>query len=148
GAHHAGRQGGRGRGRSRHGDAPLPPAPEGRADLDQFGGFDLRLDARARASRQTRQQSGAGEVRRYAGEGHSRNRRGRPYDQGPRDPGRRRSEVAVDDRIPRQDRREPQEGDESLTPAPPATTILSSYGAVVRAVDFLFTTLEPLYESA
>ncbi len=57
GAHHAGRQGGRGRGRTRHRHPPLPPAPEGRADLDQLGRLDLRLGPRARASRQARQQS-------------------------------------------------------------------------------------------
>ena len=45
--------------RARHGDAPLPPASEGRADLDQFDRLDLRLDARARPSRQARQQCAA-----------------------------------------------------------------------------------------
>ncbi len=54
GADDAGRQGGRSGGRAWHGDAPLPPAPERRADLDQFDCFDLRLDAWARASRQAR----------------------------------------------------------------------------------------------
>ena len=38
-------------------------ASEGRADLDQLGRLDLRLDARARAPRQARQQCRAREVR-------------------------------------------------------------------------------------
>ena len=48
------RQDGRGRGRARHRHAPLPRAPEGQGDLDQRDRLDLRLDARARASRQAR----------------------------------------------------------------------------------------------
>ena len=36
-----GREDGRGRSRARHRDAALPPAPEGRADLDQLGRLDL-----------------------------------------------------------------------------------------------------------
>src|SRR6266566_838037 len=40
GADDAGRQGGRSGGRAWHGDAPLPPAPERRADLDQFDRFE------------------------------------------------------------------------------------------------------------
>ena len=54
-----------------------------------------------------------------AGEGHGRHRRSRLHDQGPRAPGRPRPEVAVDHRLPRQDRREPEEGDG-------VTTLLSS----------------------
>jgi len=65
-----------------------------------------------RASRQARQPSGVGEVREHAGAGRGRYRRSRRHDQGPRNPGRRRSEVAVDDGLPRQDRREFEEGDE------------------------------------
>ena len=52
----AGRQDGRGRGGARHGDAALPPAPEGRADLDQLGRVDLRLDRRAEAPGEARRQ--------------------------------------------------------------------------------------------
>ena len=88
---------------------------KGKRDLDQLGRLDLRLDARARAPRQARQQRRAGEVRRHAGEGHGRHRRGRLHDQGPRAPGRPRPEVALDHRLPRQDRREPEKGDEGLT---------------------------------
>ena len=47
----------------------------------------------------------------HAGEGHGRHRRGGLHDQGPGAAGRRRSEVAVDHGLPRQDRREPEEGD-------------------------------------
>ena len=47
GADDAGRQDRGGRSRPRHGDAPLPPAPEGQGDLDQLDRLDLRLDARA-----------------------------------------------------------------------------------------------------
>ena len=53
GADDAGRQDGRGRGGARHGDAALPPAPEGRADLDQLGRLDLRLDRRPEAPRRS-----------------------------------------------------------------------------------------------
>ena len=58
------------------------------------------------APRQARRQRGAGEVRRHAGEGLRRHRRGRLHDQGPRAPGRRRPALAVDHRLPRQGRRE------------------------------------------
>ena len=71
GADHAGRQD-RGSGsRPRHGDAALPRASEGPRDLDQFGRLDFRLDARARAPRQARQQCRAGEIRLDAGKGHA-----------------------------------------------------------------------------
>ena len=53
-AHDAGRQDRRGRGRPRHGDAPLPPAPAGQADVDQPDRLDLRLDRRPHAPRQAR----------------------------------------------------------------------------------------------
>ena len=49
GADDARRQDGRGRGRARHGDPPLPRAPEGPADLDQPDRLDLRLDAGPRS---------------------------------------------------------------------------------------------------
>ena len=64
GAADARRQDGGGRSRARHGDAPLPRAPEGQGDLDQLDRLDLRLDARPRPSRQARQQRRAREVRR------------------------------------------------------------------------------------
>ena len=58
--------------------------------------------------------AGAREVRRDAGEGHRRHRRGGLHDQGPRAPRRPRPEVALDHRLPRQDRRESEEGDGGL----------------------------------
>ena len=114
GADDAGRQDRGGGSRPRHRDAPLSPAPEGPGDLDQLGRLDLRLDARPRAPRQARRQRRAREVRQHAGEGRGRHRRGRLHDQGPRAPGRPRPEVALDHRLPRQDRREPEEGDEVI----------------------------------
>jgi isocitrate dehydrogenase len=51
GADDAGRQDRGSRSRPRHGDAPLPPAPEGQGDLDQLHRLDLRLDARPQAHR-------------------------------------------------------------------------------------------------
>ena len=45
-----------------------------------------------------------------------RHGRGRLHDQGPRAAGRRRPEVALDHRLPRQDRREPEEGDGLTAP--------------------------------
>ena len=84
---------------------------KGKRDLDQLDRLDLRLDARARPSRQARQQPRARQVRRDAGEGVRRHGRGRVHDQGPRPAGRRRSEVAHHGRLPRQGRREPEEGD-------------------------------------
>ncbi len=62
-------QDGRGRGGAWHGHAPLPPAPEGPADLDQLGRLDLRLDRRAEAPRQAGRQRGADALCRDAGEG-------------------------------------------------------------------------------
>ena len=53
----------------------------------------------------------AREVRRHAGEGLRRHRRGRLHDQGPRAPGRRRPALALDHRLPRQGRGEPHQGD-------------------------------------
>ena len=52
----AGRQDGGGRGRARHGHAPLPRASEGPRHLDQLDRLDLRLDPRPRPPRQARQQ--------------------------------------------------------------------------------------------
>ena len=84
---------------------------KGKRDLDQLDRLDLRLDARPRPSRQARRQRRAGEVRRDAGEGLRRHGRGRLHDQGPRAAGRRRPEVALDHRLPRQDLGEPDKGD-------------------------------------
>jgi isocitrate dehydrogenase len=86
------------------GDAALPAAPEGRADVDQFRRLDLCLDARARAPRQARQQCRVGKVRGHLGESHGRHRRVRLHDQRPRLAGGCRPEVALDHRLPRQGR--------------------------------------------
>ena len=115
GADDPGRQDRRSRGRPRHGDAPLPRASEGQGDLDQLDRLDLRLDPRAVASRQARQQRGAGKIRGYAGEGLRRYRRSRLHDQGPRAPGRRRPALAVHHRLPRQGGGEPDQGDGGVT---------------------------------
>ena len=48
--------------RARHRHPPLPRAPEGQGNLDQFHRLDLRLDPRPRPSRQARQQCRTGEV--------------------------------------------------------------------------------------
>ncbi len=69
---------------------------------------DLRLGARPRAPCQARQQSGAGDVLADAGESLRRHRRVRLHDQRPRAPGRPRPEVALDHRLPRQARPEPE----------------------------------------
>jgi len=74
--------------RARDGHASLPRAPEGQGDLDQLYRLDLRVDARARPSRQARQQRRAGEILGHAGAGLRRDGRGRVHDQGPRPPRR------------------------------------------------------------
>src|SRR6185437_7555852 len=111
GADDARRQGGRGRGRPRHGDPALPRASEGQGDLDQLDRLDLRLDPRPVASRQARQQRRAGEVRGYAGEGLRRHRRSRLHDQGSRASGRLRPALALHHGLPRQGRGKSYEGD-------------------------------------
>ena len=83
----------------------------GPRNVDQLDRLDLRLDARLVAPRQARRQRGARQIRFDAREGLRRNRRGRLHDEGPCAPGRPRAEVALDRRLPRQGRREPQEGD-------------------------------------
>ena len=115
GADHAGRQGRRGRGRPRHGDAALPRASEGPRDLDQLHRLDFCLDARARAPRQARQQCRARKIRRHLGKGHRRHGRIRLHDQGPRAAHRSRSEVADHHRLPRQGRRQPEKRDGRVT---------------------------------
>ena len=77
GADDAGRQDRRGRGGPRHGDPPLPRAPEGQQDLDQPDRVDLRLDRWPEAPRQARRDAGGHAVRRDAGGGLRRGRRGR-----------------------------------------------------------------------
>ncbi len=62
--------------------------------------------------------AGAREVRRHAREGDGRHRRGRRHDEGSGAPRRRRPEVALDHRLPRQDRRKPEEGDGRVGPPP------------------------------
>src|SRR3954471_6849455 len=110
GSPHPRRQDGGSRSRPRHGDPPLSRAPEGQGDLDQLDRVDLRLDPRPVAPRQARQQCRARQVRQHPGEGLRRHRRGRLHDQGPRAPGWRRPALALDNRLPRQGRREPREG--------------------------------------
>jgi isocitrate dehydrogenase len=58
-----GRQDRRGRGRARHGDPPLPRAPEGQGDLDQPDRLDLRLD---RAASRTAPSSTTPDVAKFA----------------------------------------------------------------------------------
>ena len=106
-----GRPDGRGRGGARHRHPPLPRTSAGPRNVDQLDRLDLRLDARLVAPRQARRQRGARQFRFDAREGLRRNRRGRLYDEGPCALGRPRAEVALDRRLPRQGRREPQEGD-------------------------------------
>ncbi len=73
------RQDGRGRGRARHGDAPLPRAPEGQADVDQPDRVDLRVDARAsmRAAGWTAHPRCRSSPRRSSGSASRRSRAGR-----------------------------------------------------------------------
>ena len=101
----------RGRGGAWHGDAPLPRASKGPRDLDQLHRLDLRLDARPRPPGQARRQRGAGALRRDAGAGLRRDGRSRLHDQGSRAVDRPSAEMAVDDRLFGQDRREFEEGD-------------------------------------
>ena len=84
---------------------------KGNRDLDQLDRLDLRLDARPRASGQARRQRGARQIRLDAREGLRRHGRGRLHDQGSRASRRPRAEVALDRGLPRQGRREPEEGD-------------------------------------
>ena len=105
------RQDRRGRGGAWHGDAPLPRTSEGQGDIDQFDRLDLRLDARPLASRQARRQCRTRQIRPNAGKGLREDGGVRLHDKGSRASRRRGPEVAFDDRLPRQDRREPAQGD-------------------------------------
>ena len=145
GAADAGRQDGRGRGRARHGDPPLPPAPEGRGDLDQFDRLDLRLDARPGAPRQARRQCGAAEIRRHAGEGLRGDGRERLHDQGSGAADRPRPALAVDHRLPRQDRRESAEGD-GLTPMARPKLFGADFSVYVRIVQLTLAEKHVDYE--
>ena len=125
----AGRQGGGVGGRARHRHAALPPASAGQGDLHQLDGLDLRLDAGPRPSRQARQQSGAGQVRRHTREGVHRHGGGGLHDQGPGAAGRRPAEVALHPGLPRQGRREFEEGDGVGWFPTPAKLALAGKGA-------------------
>ena len=111
GADDAGRQDGGSGSRARHRDPPLSPAPEGRGDLDQLDRLDLRLDPRPRPSRQARRQCRTEALCRHAGARLHPDRRVGLHDQGPVAADRPGPALAVDHRLPRQDRREPAEGD-------------------------------------
>jgi hypothetical protein len=117
GAQHRRRQDDRGRGRTWHGDAPLPHAPAGQGDLDQSDRLDLRLDPGAQIPGRVRRDARSGEVRRDPREGLRRHGRVRLHDQGPRHPDRPRPEVAHDQPVPRQAQREPVRGDEVTPPS-------------------------------
>ncbi len=90
-------------------------APEGPRDLDQLHRLDLRLDPRPLTPRQARRQRRVGQILGHAGEGLRRHGRGRSHDQGSRLAGRAGPEVALHDRLPRQGRSEPQDGDVRLS---------------------------------
>ena len=98
------RQDRRGRGRARHGHAPLPRAPEGQADVDEPDRVDLRVDAGPQVPRSVRRHAGRREVRRHAREGLRRDRRVRQDDEGPRDPHRPEPAVPDDRAVPRRAR--------------------------------------------
>ncbi len=70
---------------------------------------------RPRPSGEARQQCRAREVRFDAREGHRRHRRVRRHDQGPRAPDRRRPEVALHHRLPRQGVGQPAQRDGDVT---------------------------------
>ena len=99
-------------GRARHGDAPLPPASEGparprpiRSPRSSPGPAASRTAPSSTTIRSWRNSSST--LEKVDG----RHRRSRLHDQGPRAARRPRPEVALDHRFPRQDRREPEEGD-------------------------------------
>ena len=87
--------------------APLSRASEGQGDVDQLHRLDLRVDARAGASRQARRQQGAGRLRGGAGASVHPHGRVRLHDEGSGPAGRRQAEMAVDHRLPRQGRPAP-----------------------------------------
>jgi isocitrate dehydrogenase len=89
------------------GHPPLPRAPEGQGDIDQLDRLDLRLDPRPRAPGEARRERGADALRRHAREGLRRHGRAGAHDQGPGAACRGRPEMALDDRLPGQGRREP-----------------------------------------
>jgi isocitrate dehydrogenase len=110
----AGRQDRRGRGGPRHGDPPLPRAPEGPADVDQPDRVDLRLDPGPQVPRPVRRDARRGEVRRRPRAGVRADRRERQDDEGPGDPDLEGSPVAHHPGLPRHARRQPQDRDGEL----------------------------------
>src|SRR5208337_1928702 len=107
-------------------------APEGPRDVDQLDRLHLRLDARPLPSGQARRQRGAGKVRGDARKGLRRDGRGRLYDERPRAAGRAGAEVAVDHRLPRQGRREFEEGDGGGVSKSLAPTVIARTPSVAR----------------
>ena len=113
------RQDGRGGSGARHRHAPLPRAPEGQGNLDQRHRLDLRLDAGHGAPRQARRQRRrwrefASALERVC----IRTVEVRLHDQGSGPARRRQAEVAVDHRLPRQGRPQPQGRDDQGRLAP------------------------------
>ncbi len=105
------RHDGGGGSRPRHRHPPLPRAPEGQGNLDQFDRLDLRLDPRPRPSRQARRQCRNWRSFRQTLEKVCVDTvEAGFYDQGPRPAGRPGAEMALHDRLPRQDRREFEKG--------------------------------------
>ena len=105
------RQDGRSRSRARHGDPPLPRAPEGQPDFDQPDRLDLRLDPRPRRPWPHGRHPRGHRVRRDPRACLHRDGRERQDDQGPRPAGRSRPGVADHPGVPRFDRRKPSDGD-------------------------------------
>jgi isocitrate/isopropylmalate dehydrogenase len=108
-AHDPRRQDRRGRGRPRHRDPPLPPAPGRQEDLDQPDRLDLRVDPGPGPPRQARRHPRGHRLRERAREGRHRHRRGRQDDQGPGAPHRPRGRVAEHRRVPRHPVGEPRQ---------------------------------------
>ncbi len=93
------------RGRARHRAAALLQAPEGREDLEQLDGADLRVDRRAAEARRAGQPAGSRAVRRAAGAGVAGHHRGRRDDGRPRAPSPAEGEAGGDERgVHRRDR--------------------------------------------
>ena len=85
---------------------------KGRRNLDERHRLDLRVDAWAGASLQARRQRRATQILANAREGVHRDRRSGLHDQGSGPARRPRAKVAVDDRLPRQGRRQSQSRDD------------------------------------
>jgi hypothetical protein len=106
-------------------------APAGQGDLDQPDRLDLRLDRRPQISRPLRRHARRHPLRRDAGEGLRRHRRGRQHDQGPRHPDRPRAGLDDDRAILRGDPRQSRKGDGApvLSLAPCGRGITQSWRA-------------------